>query len=114
MNEQIQNEDGTLNADAILGKPEMKHPKLKLLWFWLTCWRPITKYEIAKQSDSFMKLCGAVINNYNNLHRLSQQMQKMLALLAAKGVIDLHSNETQQDEQPPQQETSKKDDIMFN
>lgn len=35
-----------------------KHPKLAKIWFYLTCWRPITKYE-------YNKLAGAVVQLYN-------------------------------------------------
>jgi len=37
-----------------------KASRRKRIWFWLTCWRPITKYEYIKLWEFFMKFGLAV------------------------------------------------------
>jgi len=42
--------------DVPIQVQEMGLAKVKKVWFWLTCWRPITKYELAKFAQSMLAI----------------------------------------------------------
>jgi len=50
----------------------------KKIWFWLTCWRPVTKYEYVKLWEVFMKFGLAVEKDHikfnNDIEALKQQV----------------------------------------
>lgn len=62
-----------------------RHPKLIKLWFWLTCWRPITKYEHAKLTQNLI--------GYSNMINLELRdikinMNHIVASLNQKGLLN--------------------------
>lgn len=48
------------------------------VWFWLTCWRPVTKYEMGKMYQTFIKFGMAVEKDHirfnDNLILLNKQV----------------------------------------
>ena len=56
----------------------------KRIWFWLTCWRPITKYEYVKLWEFFMKFGLAVEKD----HR--EYKEDIAALKAQIGIKDIN------------------------
>lgn len=111
----MRNEDGTLNAEEILKNRSRIPPPVRKIWFILTCWRPATKYELKRQQTSFINLSEAVINNYNNLHKLSRHINSLLILLVKKGVIEANEDGTIVQEVINNQDNKEQEsDVMFN
>lgn len=52
--------------------------KRKRIWFWLTCWRPITKYEYVKLWEFLLKFGSAVEKDHfkfmNDIKALNQRV----------------------------------------
>jgi len=40
----------------------------KRIWFWLTCWRPVTKYEYIKQWEFLMKFGLAIEKDHKRFN----------------------------------------------
>ena len=36
--------------------PGSKHPRLLTIWYYLTCWRPVSKHEVSKLAQSMLAL----------------------------------------------------------
>ena len=59
---------------------ELKRASLKKrIWFWLTCWRPVTKYEYVKHMEFFMKFAMAVNKDHVNFQKDIQALKKVVA-----------------------------------
>jgi len=107
-NQPVNNEGNAVIAEEILnGLYSKKLPLRKKIWFFLTCWRPVTKYEMAKLSNGWIRTSIAVVNNYQQIQRVIDNMNKIVTYL---------SNEKQgmNNENTKDENKDKKDgDIMF-
>lgn len=47
----------------------LRHPKIHKLFFWLSAWRPVTKYEHAKMAQTIIQLATNVVAENQNIKR---------------------------------------------
>jgi hypothetical protein len=98
-----------ISANEIIAENAAKRPILKKIWFWLTCWRPITKYELAKREQAWLKVGIAVVNNYNAIQMIIKNMNRIVLQMQSTGMI--HPGQPQEDEN--KKDGEKKGDVMY-
>jgi hypothetical protein len=82
-NQSVNNEnDALIAAEEILNELHKKLPLRKKIWFFLTCWRPVTKYEMARLSNGWVRTSIAVVNNYQQIQRVIDNMNKIVTYLS--------------------------------
>lgn len=55
-----------------------KPTKIQKIWFYLTCWRPITKYELSKAIVQLMKASNTAISNFNAINEVASCHNKLV------------------------------------
>lgn len=64
---------------------EMKKiSKAKRIWFWLTCWRPATKYEQVKLWEFFMKFALAVEKDHRKFVKDIAEIKQVVGIKDTK------------------------------
>ena len=59
---------------------ELKRASLKKrIWFYLTCWLPVTRYKFTKNMEFFMKFAVAVNKDHMNFQKDIQALKKVVA-----------------------------------
>lgn len=60
---------------------QIKRAKLKArIYFWLTCWRPVIKYEQRKNWEFIMKFCVAVEQDHIRFQKDIAALQKQVGV----------------------------------
>jgi hypothetical protein len=96
-----------LTAEEMIAQRKAKIGTFKRVWFWLTCWRPLTKYEMAKKEEIWLRVGLAVLNNHRAIESIIKNLNGLALELQSKGVIDTsQKTETKKEE--------KNRDVMFN
>jgi hypothetical protein len=57
-----------------------KASKIRKIWFWLTCWRPTTKYEYVKIWEFLMKFGMAIEKDHMKFHNDIQTLNKRVEI----------------------------------
>ena len=58
--------------------------RAKRIWFWLTCWRPLTKYEYVKLWEFFMKFCVAVEKDHLRVNKEIAELKMRIGVKEIK------------------------------
>lgn len=58
--------------------------KRKRIWFWLTCWRPISKYEHVKMWEFLMKFCMAVEKDHRRFMKDIAEIKQVMSIKETK------------------------------
>lgn len=95
-------------VDAIKEASLENKPLRYRIWFWLTCWRPITKYELARTNKAWVQISIGVINNYRMIEGIINNLNQVVAVLRKDGKVPSEPGK----EQPKTDD--KKDDVMYN
>lgn len=104
------NPNEPINAEALINANKKKLSLWKKIWFWLTCWRPITKYELARREQAWLRVGVAVLNNYNTIQRMITNVNNVIMTLHKAGLIKPTGGEQPFNPDVVKQEDEKKDD----
>ena len=97
-------EDLEVQKKAFEEKLKQKPPLYKRMWFWVTCWRPVTKLEAAHTAQAIVanrRLVNSVVVHVN---RQSLKMRDIILTLN-KMNVNVNVNEAEK--------KSDKDDVMI-
>jgi hypothetical protein len=67
----------------------IKASRKKRFWFWLTCWRPCTKYEYTKLWEFLLKFGNAVEKDHM---RFQKDIMTLKAQVEIKNIIKKREN----------------------
>lgn len=89
------------------------------VWFWLTCWRPVTKYELASSNQAWLKMGMAILQNHKRVEDIILNMNTIVRILVKKGILNTPENapdtpEQSDEEQEVDEGKKPNSDVMFN
>ncbi len=68
------------NEVLIYAKPSL----LKRVWFWLTCWRPITKYEFTQLKGNLITILEGMregdLQHYTTERQIIEEMKRIVEM----------------------------------
>ena len=88
---EIENKSCCPTASEVIAKynkEKHKVSKIKRIWFYLTCWRPITKYELARRERAWLKVGFACLNNHAAIEKIVMNLNEIIVSLQEKGLLD--------------------------
>lgn len=84
----------------------IKPPLKSRVWFYLTCWRPVTKHELAQTIRALLSIDTKVRLTINQLNRLTIMFNQMIAFQEGKkeGEQCMHQQPVIQENQTAEEE----------
>jgi hypothetical protein len=105
-----------INADDLISKANKQKSLPERIWFLLTCWRPITKYEMRKNNEAWLKVGVAAINNYRDIQMIIINLNNIIVALRDAGLVkseDIKNQEQGQSKNEEEQNSKKNKDVMY-
>lgn len=85
-----------------------KVPLKTRLWFYLTCWRPVTKYELSRTIQAFLVVDTKIRMTIEQLNKLTMMFNQMISY--QEGLNAGHQTPVVTVPPPSESKKEKKDD----
>lgn len=74
-------------AEELIAQNQAKQSIYKKIWFYLTCWRPVTKYELTKREFAWLKVGVTCLNNHVMIEKVITNMNRIVVQLQSSGMM---------------------------